>query len=602
MNSVKLPPKPFLNTSVGATGLPQQQDTDAGKAAPKPKTQTTLNDRFQDTYTASASAPHEVDASSAWKTMSAAQRNLMWGTSETVDDVPKLTSPAPYQASEDAVFEYGPKPGAKVLDTVFKAFAESKEPVDRPFLAGRYMLTFRNEFDPFVVGPQTLVGATLDGLSWSGGSTDFLKRLLALKPNLEFRDEKGNTPLFYATYGDSFAQLIRAGANPTATNNAGVSPMAYFANDATALGLSLKHGGAQNQKQVDEVFRRIVGLDPFGAYHEAGPRMARSPRQSSVRELLAQLSAHSVKLSPDVLAESFERLFDFRARTSGEFAGQFIEAADELKTLVRNSRSQFETRVGGETVLGHLGRFDSKSALGIMETMLGAGANPNALTSAGVPPLLDVQKPGFRSAGAVKALLAHGAAVDVKTEDGVTPLMQYFKSDAYLQLVEKTKQLDARDANGNTALMYQAGFDHRNVEALITAGANVNARNLDGHTALTYALGSQYLPRVALALVRGGAGVTDAAPVSKEFGSVSLGAAVLGATMLGPRLGYDNPETVVELIEAVVAAPGFRFDRNNPSEVNMAKQILTKLANGGYPKLSPAAISALQAAAQTART
>jgi ankyrin repeat protein len=86
-------------------------------------------------------------------------------------------------------------------------------------------------------------------------------------------------------------------------------------------------------------------------------------------------------------------------------------------------------------------------------------------------------------------LVARGADVNARMEDGLTALMYasyYGDRDSVELLLANGAEINARDNLGHTALM--GAFGYRDiVELLLTNGADVNARTNDGVTALMYA-------------------------------------------------------------------------------------------------------------------
>lgn len=86
-------------------------------------------------------------------------------------------------------------------------------------------------------------------------------------------------------------------------------------------------------------------------------------------------------------------------------------------------------------------------------------------------------------------LLAHGADINARNDEGVTLLHLVTEGDFVPLLLERGADLEARDAQGWTPLIMQASEQDREdvIAALLEAGADVNAAGNDGQTALTFA-------------------------------------------------------------------------------------------------------------------
>jgi len=127
-------------------------------------------------------------------------------------------------------------------------------------------------------------------------------------------------------------------------------------------------------------------------------------------------------------------------------------------------------------------------ALDTVAILLRAGADPN---EDGAATLISARSPRM-----VRLLLAHGAKVDLRGEDGITALMADVCSSRMSEmnvLLAAGADVNARDSHGKTVLMFALDQldDDPTVgvaRTLIAAGARVNARDDQGKTALRYAL------------------------------------------------------------------------------------------------------------------
>ena len=89
----------------------------------------------------------------------------------------------------------------------------------------------------------------------------------------------------------------------------------------------------------------------------------------------------------------------------------------------------------------------------------------------------------------VKLLIEKGADIDAKDNDGVTALMYVSRAgdlEIAKYLLENGADINAKDSKwGYTALIYAAEYVNLEiVQFLIESGADVNIKNNDGKTAL----------------------------------------------------------------------------------------------------------------------
>ena len=110
----------------------------------------------------------------------------------------------------------------------------------------------------------------------------------------------------------------------------------------------------------------------------------------------------------------------------------------------------------------------------------------------------------------VNALLAAGACIDKKNNNGETALMLAAKHgcvavvDALLKV--PMINVDEKDSNGETALMRAAEGSHWHVvNILIDAGADINAKNNNGYTVLILAIEERWRDGAVKALITRGA-------------------------------------------------------------------------------------------------
>ena len=122
-------------------------------------------------------------------------------------------------------------------------------------------------------------------------------------------------------------------------------------------------------------------------------------------------------------------------------------------------------------------------------------------------------------------LLEAGSDVDVKSQDGLTPLMGAVKmghADVVKLLLDKGANVNATNQMDGTPLMVASEMGHADVvKLLLDRGASVNAQDKHGWSALMMASGKHHLPVVRELLSRG----ADVNASAKYYGLTAVRAA-----------------------------------------------------------------------------
>jgi ankyrin repeat protein len=134
--------------------------------------------------------------------------------------------------------------------------------------------------------------------------------------------------------------------------------------------------------------------------------------------------------------------------------------------------------------------------------------------------------------------------------------------------IQAGANINARDINGQTALMYAILEDQLQIiRVLIRGGANVNARDKDGYTALMYAIIEDQL-QIIRELIRAGANLNarnndgdTALLVAASWGRVQVVRELLKAGAKNWRMAYNST--------------------NNPAVRNVIKNYASKVITSG---------------------
>lgn len=168
-----------------------------------------------------------------------------------------------------------------------------------------------------------------------------------------------------------------------------------------------------------------------------------------------------------------------------------------------------------------------------------------AKAATGKPPSLTPEYVAALRNGDVRALrklLDHGASANARDADGNTALMRaavYGNVASMRVLLERGADVNATNAAGATPLM-RAAFDYDKLRLLVERGADINARSALGNTALILSARPFNSYRSVELLLARGANVN----ATNHFGATALMAAVAGGDEKSVQLLIKHAATV----------------------------------------------------------
>ena len=299
------------------------------------------------------------------------------------------------------------------------------------------------------------------------GRANMMQLLLEHDAKVNARDERDYTPLHYAAfYGhlDCIKLLLEHGADPNAKSEGGDTPADLAA-----------YGGHS------EVVKLLIALDEF---EKSGSTM-----------LHATISHSHVGLAELLISEGFDvnaKNADgdtplHRAAFGGVNTGG--KALQMIRLLVERGADLRAKDNAGYTPLHVSARH---SYLQRVELLLELGADANIVSAAGRTPL-HTAATTWHSERLIRELIRHGAKVNARDENGITPLhiaCEKTQPPGVQALLDHGADVDALANRGGSPLhaAARAGFhyaDHGKL--LIDAGAYVNARDENKKTPLELA-------------------------------------------------------------------------------------------------------------------
>lgn len=249
-----------------------------------------------------------------------------------------------------------------------------------------------------------------------------------------------------------------------------------------------------------------------GANPNAKNRLGKTPLMAACEGASEDLVALMLQAGADPNSRGY----------NGETAYLYAARYTTPSVLTRLERSGADPKAKDDLGRGALLWASFQSNERVVLYLLSKGADPNEIGKDRLTPLLVA-----RTDSARKILLDAGADASVRDLDGGSVLTRAITGpgardfDLLSRLVARGADVNARDASGNTALMYAAwygGGDERAVRLFLSHGARVNDVDKYGRTALMRTTKRE----IADALLKAGAelGIRD------QSGRTALGMAL----------------------------------------------------------------------------
>lgn len=368
------------------------------------------------------------------------------------------------------------------------------------------------------------------GYAVDQNATEVVKMLIEAGAELEAGNKRGETPLFYAAaFGrEALPILIQAGADVNTANNDGDTALMYAAKlgELEAIRLLIEAGADVNRVgpvgntaliyaagidrsqmqsyQVDDAMLTAMvkeflaaGADVNAAnnYGITALIAAAQEGHTGAAELLIAAGADlNAKTTPD----GFTPLMEAAKAGYAEVISLLLEAGSDPTLTDRVGRNAAEWGVDYPDIVAILGGTPSKQTATTKEvTPEQRERAKQRLLELGYREITEAMFVMSATEGnleAVKAFLDYGLSVDSKDprDHTTTPLLRAATldtSDVGLFLIQAGADVNAKDTNGSTALLWAAqkcGL-HELVKALVDAGADVNAKAAGGASPLMMA-------------------------------------------------------------------------------------------------------------------
>jgi ankyrin repeat protein len=340
--------------------------------------------------------------------------------------------------------------------------------------------------------PRVESAAVIDKKDIVDGNIAAVKRDIEGGADVNARDPDGATPLMAAAATDReeiLLLLIRAGADVNAQANKGLTALLIASSSGyeDIVEALLRSGAdirAKFSTQDSLHLASVAGFLPIvRMLLAAGADINGRNGRGETPLMVAADGGHApvVQLLIDSGADTNAGRDDgatalMIASWQGYTSVARILAQGKATIDLSNSRGQTALMYGSEN-----GKTD------IVRYLLEEGASVNMTANDGTQPLMFASLNGHVEI--VSMLIDHGAGINHPNSHGQTPLMAVKGPACARILLDAGADPDARDVEGNTALMYAVDRDETEVaRLLLAAGADVNAVPKNGYTPLMRAI------------------------------------------------------------------------------------------------------------------
>ena len=296
-----------------------------------------------------------------------------------------------------------------------------------------------------------------------------VSELLKYRINLKKNACASGNALFCALdrFPPAVEPLLRAGANPNATNKRGdllltVAVMKGATLNYLSARTLLKHGadvnrcGENGNTPLATVLRRGGSADAMRFLLKNGADPNVLVNKKTPLFAYALLEAKSAKKA--LLLKKFRAKVDGRDSNGRTALIRELENggnADTVAFLIKNAADVNARSADGRTPL--ITAIEAKASTALLNKLIAAGAKVDAADAKGRTALIRELENGGK-AGTVAFLIKNGADVNARSADRQTPLLAAVKakaSDSVLnKLIAAGADVNATDADGNSAVAY----------------------------------------------------------------------------------------------------------------------------------------------------
>ena len=305
---------------------------------------------------------------------------------------------------------------------------------------------------------------------------DLVQMLIAAGADVNARHQDGRTPLMFSQSIENTEILLEAGADPYTRDNRGRNVLHYAADSKTLL-LFMDHYNVPNIPGEDFDHSPIIP-ETFSKDQEMLDVFFQRPHRRYTQDLFLSLcgkQTRKIYVDLDKLDERTDEALDRYVKSIVEAKGEKFIGID--RRIGFDDDDKLTVYVGNKT-----------NAVNFASMILSIEIRDieNCTDQTGRTPLMYAANGG--NPDTVQWLIRHGAKVNAKSNNGITPLLVAAESlpEVVDTLIQKKADVNAARTDSKlTPLIAAASNGHTEaVKSLIKAGAKVNATTNDGYSAL----------------------------------------------------------------------------------------------------------------------